>query len=338
MRPCSESPPQSAETDVRFRFASLGPRGRAIERALRAWADHVEPAANGGWHLSESNGARLRLRARVAGEDWLVVTARSRAADTSWWQLLRLHSGLGGCARLARTHGGGLQVRGEISLHDGSTAGEGAGGCDISFGDRVALLCADVSAAAHARLEPLADRPADPHAVPAFDTERLVELCADAGWSASRRASGQVEVTLDTRVDTYQATLSLEHGSRFQAFVPLTAFPLESTESRDAIALLLLDAGADLRAVKGLAVRRGDAEWAALAAACERVPAGPAAVDRALAALSVACRSVGREAQALQDQTLAREYLTLRDSRRLQAGIPRHEPRQQEDTSCLQLP
>ncbi len=77
---------------------------------------------------------------------------------------------------------------------------------------------------------------------------------------------------------------------------------------------------------------------AGLAFAGERLPASPAAIDRALAALSVACSTVGREMQALQDAQLARDYLALRHRHWTDSRSPLPYSHEQEDTPCLQLP
>jgi hypothetical protein len=312
-------------------------RDLAIECALRVSAHQLDRTTDGGWRLVIANGTLTTLRARMIDEDWLAVTSPWRSPERSWWPLLRLNAGLGGCARLARACGADLEMRGEIFVGgDAANAGE-TDRDGVSLVERVAALCDDVASAGHEVIEPLADEVMDAATMSPSDSERLVTLCGDAGWSAIARTAGHVQVALDTRTTTFQATLSFEEDSRLRAVVPLTESAVVSGAAQDAVALLLLDTGAQLRTVKGLAMRQGDVEWAGLAVAGERLPAGPAAIDRALAALSVACDIVGREIQALQDPQLARDYLALRHPN---LTISRSLPysNSQEDTPCLQLP
>jgi len=120
--------------------------------------------------------------------------------------------------------------------------------------------------------------------------------------------------------------------------VPLTVAPVAPGISRDAIALLLIEAGAHLRTLKGCAIPQAGGHGAGIAVATERLPAHAASVGRALAALAVGCRTVGREVEALRHDSLARAYLTLRHpngATRSSAGSHTHHT---EDTPCLQLP
>jgi len=313
-------------------------RDLAIERALRLAAHELERAAGGGWRLTVANGTRTTLHARVSDEDWLVVTAPCASSAPSWWPLLRLNAGLAGCARLVRAASGDLEVRAEIFVGCAAHDVDGAEGHDTSLGLRVVALCEDIASAGHEVLDPLPDDVAETTPGSPADPDRLVSLCGEAGWSATARAAGDVQVSLDTRTIPFQATLALAEDLRLRVVAPLTTSAVASDGSQDAIALLLLDAGVHLRTVKGVAVRQGDVELAGLAFAGERLAASPATIDRALAALSVACSTVGREVQALQDAQLARDYLALRHPHGTDSRSSLPYSREQEDTPCLQLP
>jgi hypothetical protein len=298
---------------------------RRIEGALREWAQALERDAGGGWRLAAVNGALTRLRARMVGEDWLVVSTRYDSAGESWWPLLELNASLGGSARLARAADGDLEMRADVYLGADTDGHDRAARGGTSIETRVAAMCDDVVSARHGGIHSPADR-MEPGSGPC-QTDRLVTLCRDAGWTATPCASGEVQVPLDTGVASYHATLSLDRSARLDAVVPFTTAPVPSGAGRDAIAVALLEAAAHLRTVKGCVIPQAGAEVAGIAVAAERWPADPASVDRALAALSVACRTIGREVQALRDAPLARAYLAIR--------FRNHHT---EDTPCLQLP
>jgi hypothetical protein len=77
----------------------------------------------------------------------------------------------------------------------------------------------------------------------------------------------------------------------------------------EAAGLLLLVASARVRLIKGVIAAGEQTERVGVAAASELPPKSSEALNRQLQALIAACRLVGRELQALQNETLAREYL-----------------------------
>lgn len=281
-------------------------RELTIARALGALTPDLVAAAFGDWRFVLENGAKVGVRARMA-DQWFELTASATAAVplglSQTWSTLRYNAGLTGAVRVALAPGAvEAHLRGEIFAED-----------DEHLDTRVSALCEDARASFHAlhdrthlgRSGPAADPTA--RAEPR-DGHRLVQLCAEAGWPYAERASGRVEIPIECGPAFYQAHLELTDEGALSAVTDLVDASTLTSDSRAATALLLLRASATVRSVKGVVVRRDGVERAGLAAACER-PRSGADLDRALAALAVACGLAGREAQALRHEALAREYL-----------------------------
>ena len=308
-------------------------RDLAIEHALRVSADRLERTGDGGWRLVFAGAARTVLHARIVDDDWLVADLYRAWSARSWWPLLQLNAGLNGCVRLTSAHGRGLEVRGEICI-DGEVPASGED--QPLLPDRVAGLCDDVVSAGRRIVDVRAEDAKGTDSLTPADPEALMRVCRDAGWEATALDSGRVQVTLDTRSTLCRATLSLAAG-RLHAVAPLTTSPSLSAESQDALARALRAASAHLRMVKGLAVRQDGGEFAGFSFAGERQDATAATIDCALAALSVACRAMELEVQALQSADLALEYLTIRGSHPANVDSLTSSF-DQEDLPCLQLP
>jgi len=309
-------------------------RDLAIEDALRGTADQFERSGDGGWRLVVAGGARTVLHARIVDDDWLVADLYRAWSARSWWPLLQLNAGLDGCVRLTSAQGRGLEVRGEIFI-DGEVPASARD--QPSLLERVAGMCCDVVSAGRQIVGLRADESNATDSLTPADPEALMRVCRDAGWEARALDSGRVQVTLDTRSTQCRATLSFSAGGRLHAVAPLTTSPSLSPESQDAIARALLAASAQLRMVRGLAMHHDGGELAGLSFAGERHEATAATIDCALAALSVACRAVELEVQALESADLAREYLTIRGVYPANAVSPTTSF-EQEDMPCLQLP
>jgi hypothetical protein len=276
------------------------------------------------------------LRVEVA-DDWIVTTTPVAAPAGSWWPLLAFNAALDGAARIAGDGQGGLAVRGEIAIDVAAAPDLVEPVVTADLDERVAHLCADVERAAGT----LAGREVVSVTVAAPESgDQEIDLanwCAEQGWIASAAGPDRSTVALDVPGGPFHATLAIE-DSRLRATVALAPAVVTSAHSRDAIALLLLDATADLRTVKGVVVRQDDADLPGLAIAAERRRPGQAAVDRALTALAVAAATVGREVQALQDASLAREYLSVRAWRGRERAGSVHIVPEEEETPCLQQP
>jgi hypothetical protein len=144
---------------------------------------------------------------------------------------------------------------------------------------------------------------------PPFDTARLVQLCAEAGWPATVRESGLAMVEIDAGHSRYHARGEAAGDGGLRAIVDLCDVSGCSSVCRSAIETLLRATSAAVHQVDHIAPV--DADWAGLTTVCAAA-VDPEALDHALSALAVACRMAGRETHALQHETLALEYLAWR--------------------------
>ena len=254
-------------------------------------------------HALAENGANVDVHARVV-DQWLELTAADAMVRSRSRLPLRDNADLQGPVRRAVAPGAhGVHLRGEIFVED-----------DTNLDTRVDALLESARSTVRALRDStrlgrpnlaaesttVAETPRDRH--------RLVQLCAEAGWPCAERASGRIEITIECGPASYQAHLELTDDGALSAVVDLVDSSTLTQCSRTATASLLLTASAVVRSAKAVVVKRDGVEHAGLAAACER-PRSSADLDRALAALSVACGFAGREAQALRHEPLAREYL-----------------------------
>jgi len=285
----------------------------AVEKALHAVASAVEPAPGSGWRATLSDG--LVIRARLEGDDWLDISSLdgspAPAAAKDVWTLLGLNAGLRGGVRAALTACGATRFRADLFV---GAEGDEAQGHAAALEARVDGLCRDLMAARRALAGSPSAAPAGEAPAPVMgdeDSEYLARLCVEAGWGEARNGSGVRRVALDARGEPLQALMTLAPASFLRVVVPLTAAPLTSCASREAVGRLLLRASSAARAVKGVVLHGEGMERPALAAACDEPVESPAALDRALSALAVACDRVAREARALEDESVARAYLAV---------------------------
>ncbi|MGB9620701.1 MAG: hypothetical protein ACPL7K_09835, partial [Armatimonadota bacterium] len=168
-----------------------------------------------------------------------------------------------------------------------------------------AVLAADLSSHTGGRSE-TADV-----ADPAGSELDLAGLCREAGWEAIERAGG-VSVPLDVPGQAYFALV--RNGRRVLAEVPLLSLDGLSERSVVAVSVLLLTASWFVCVARpGIAVDADSVrKYARFEVAFDAVPSAEE-LDKALQALSVACRLCGREVRALQDADIADAYLAVRN-------------------------
>ncbi len=314
-------------------------RSRVIENALGAITPDLVCFACNDWRLFASNGAKIGVRARLV-DDWLGLTAStadpSPIAPAVAWPMLQFNAGIYGPTRLALSPGAcATQLRADLFIEDDA---------DLTHLEvRVGRAFADLQSRFHDfhKTEDSGERECPPP--PAFapappDATRLVHLCTDAGWPCAERVSGHVTVAIDAGSAQYQARIESARNGGLRAVVDLIDSSAYTPASRAATGLLLLAASAVVRSVKGVVVANDDTRNAGVAAEIEALSG--TAVDRALSALTVACRLVGREAQALRDESLARQYLAYHTpelfDRSTDATSTTHN--EMEESPCLQLP
>jgi len=313
-------------------------RSRVVENALCAVAPDLVSVACNDWRFVASNGAKIGVRARIV-DDWFELTAStadaSPIAPARAWPMLQFNAGIDGPTRLALTPGAcTTHLRADLFIEDGA---------DLSHVEmRVGQVLADLQSRFHDfhQAEDSCELEWPPvDAAPPPDATRLVQICTEAGWPCSERASGHVAVAIDAGSAPYQASIERTRSGGLRAVVDLFNSSANTPSSRAATGLLLLGASAVVRSVKGVVITSDDARNAGVAAEIED-PLSGTAVDRALSALTVACRLVGREAQALRDDSLARLYLAYRTPGPFDRSTDTTsiEHREMEESPCLQLP
>lgn len=152
----------------------------------------------------------------------------------------------------------------------------------------------------------------------------IVRLCAEAGWSCHERAGGRVAVPLDVSGQFCEAMLMAGEQGGVRIEYTLDAGE-RSSVSAAASSLFLLRANRVYRMARlamtysPACARTADSGEVAGGLSGVRfvwdvvLPehAGPADLNAALSALSVACRGTVRELQVLADDRVAREYLAI---------------------------
>jgi len=139
----------------------------------------------------------------------------------------------------------------------------------------------------------------------------LEGLLEEAGSPFTKRASGQIAVQLDVREQFVQALIEEDPAVGIRLRTELPIAETASSLSRHAVSVLLLRACQTIRMARA-AIGSGPAAphyW-------EVCLPGLPTLDQlrhALAALSVAWKQTGREAEALQDERIVGAYLTTQD-------------------------
>ena len=278
-------------------------REAAIGGILRASLPEIERLGAARWACSLTNGEAHPLTASIADDEWLVMDAPLRQLTTPGerWELLQRNGRLTGLSKLVlaadnRT----ARLRAEVPL-----------GGEFGIEHRIRETCNDFEAAlAYCSGHPLVSEP------PPRSTEAqtapcdLPALCAEAGWASCQR-SGVVRVELNGRRGSHQAMLETNAHGSVRAYVDLVTCGSWSTESRWALAWLLLSASRVVRLARGFA----EPSNRLLTAGFEvRFGDPPSAFElaHALGALSTACGLASEEAQVLEDASVAKAYLDLR--------------------------
>ncbi len=275
-------------------------------------------AGPGSWTTRVTNGAVLPVSARLE-DAWLRVEAQiPELPETSWWQLLVAGCSLPPLVRLALTCAAdrAMSVRLVADLE--------AGECD-DWPSRVTgvleALMASVPGLHPARLD---DRDPEPESRP---PESVSEAIREAGWACEDRGEGGCDISLDG--DRIRATARVEaRGEGLCLWAPVARNVRPGHEDcTDAIALFLLRTAHRLRAVRA-AFREEPGKPEAAVGWEARLPGRPESeeIDRALAALTVACQLSVREVEALFTPALARHYLTQRGARSHRRAPPTKAP------------
>jgi hypothetical protein len=245
------------------------------------------------WTVELRPGATGQLEARLE-DGWLLITERPEAAappiapEALWPVLVQNAAAPPGC-KILLTPARSALFRSERWL-----------GSDFDFAQRVAAVIQAFRAAKAGPKAPLP--PPAEEATPALEN-----LCTEAGWVATRRSSGRLTVTLPTSATHQAAVAALGQGAR--VWLPVLDCGSLPAGSRPAAAAIALQTSAALPLVRAAAEAeqsgiRFEAVFGALPEAGE--------LTMALGALSAAAEATGETFLALQDETLARDFLVIR--------------------------
>lgn len=264
------------------------------------------------WELALRGDPSLEVAARLE-PDWLLLEtscANTSPQDLNTDQLQRLlvHNRqlVGGAKFALVARPALLQVRAECFLDEGrSDVGRWIDRACAGLGQAIGLLHETVAIGAQA--DPGAAMPAGTVSL----TEGLPELeaaCQSAAWPMSKRGDGRLLVQLDVTDAFCQATAERRPEGEVCLSVDLPCCLSESGPSRRATSLLLLAACRAVRMARAtISPSKDTFGWEA------RVGPNPTAnqFQCALGALSVACQMSVHEAEALQEEPIAKRYLRL---------------------------
>jgi hypothetical protein len=284
-----------------------------VHMALGKSADTVTRRGPGRWSLTLTNGEVLRTRA-WASDEWLQLDAAIRGRrrrdqrDDEWpWTCLMLNATLPGGAKYAIDSRGGLRIRAEVPLISDAE--------DIDLCRRVADVCEALKAAstrlhggAVAKQEPPAEVVRTNNGdAPVCDLRRL---CEESGWAFTERAGERLAVELEVPDGFHQAIVE-PRSDGVRVVAQLGSYALPSAVSRRAVGVMLLTLGAVLRMARPAGADRDGAVTTWLEASLPVCPI-PAELAHALSAVSIGCEMCAREVDVLQDESVAKEFLTVR--------------------------
>jgi hypothetical protein len=286
-------------------------RNNAIEEALQTFAPTVMKTGPATWQALLSNGALLPVTAWT-DQEWLRLDAPLDAVvgEKNISKLLRWNARLGGQAKFAvAAYSRALHLRAELLCPVESESEEEFSSdfrrrlSDTGDGFRTAsALLHGESVAATSEMGRSAA------GVVEAQTCDLVALCR-AGWSATERL-GKVVVELDAGA---QAIIESHAGEVFVRS-PLARTAHYSDISREALGLLLLTASGIVRMVRPAADDESnqtgemDKDGARLEARFSSRPSLEE-LSSAFSAMRIASRHFRREAEVLQIEEVARQYL-----------------------------
>ncbi len=286
----------------------------AVEAGLDRGAGRVTPLGAGRWKASPAAGSTLSIVVRVDG-DWLVLRALMEGGEpvdrAEAERLLRRNASLDWPAKFFLCGSAPLAgVMAEVLLTGDAETLE----------QRVAQACGSFARAVEAY------RGRDSQAVfrwggagDACEQARLASLCGEAGWAGFDRSGGRVAAPLETPGDAGEALVEAGPDGSVRAWTHLGELPDAPTAVREALVDLLLRVGSVVRPVRAVAAEHDGAPGLGFEVLLPP-PASGEALGDALAALSIARRLCAREARALNNELIAREYLRAR------ARNPANEP------------
>ena len=286
---------------------------KRIAMSLENCGASINQTGRGRWELELVNGKSVSATAMLL-DGWLSIDASvsDRIGHADLWRLLTLNASLVGFSKfvLMPDHRS-VRLRCDISLGEDDDEFE----TDVvsTSTTRVREACVGMKSAL-ARFHDekpsgrVKSKPASDNQE-AATPQHLRRVCEDAGWKFTERSTGKFVVDLEAQGGFFQATVEQRSvGAHVSAEVARWNALAES--SRHALAVLLLRAGALVRMVRP-AIEEDESQIGARFEVVFRELPRAFELAHALSALSVACSLCGREAKAVQDENIAKEYLTI---------------------------
>jgi hypothetical protein len=296
-------------------------RENQIVISLGSCAASVKQAGSGHWEFALANGKPLGVSARLF-EGWLLLDAPlpDGIGLGRWWDLLRLNATLQGLSKFvlrpAARSPQHVHLRADIPLAgDEDFEGDCQSELQGILTTRLVEACSGLKGAFQSfRGEKSSEQPALTPNVNLEDpannrVEELRCLCGDAEWPFIERSAGKLMIDLDVQSGFYQAVVQ-HRAEGAHVSVEIARSEALAETSRQALSMLLLGTGALVRLAcpsieetEDQIVSRFEVRFTTMPTAVE--------LRHAFASLSVACALSGREAQAIQDEVIARHYLAL---------------------------
>ncbi|MGA2439506.1 MAG: hypothetical protein ABSH08_00985 [Tepidisphaeraceae bacterium] len=280
----------------------------AVAAALGAIAAEATEDRFGFWRVRCADGFQLTA---ILDDDWLQLRApfaqdhlHGQAIPRCAWEVLLRNSLLPGAAKLVKAADRpAICATVELPL-DIEATGDAS---DNALQAQLSLSIDDLRQAT--RRHPIRDHRAAPRSG-ASEVPDLPALCTAAGWPFNRRSEGRIAVQLEASDCYAQAILAWDDGLR--ASVNLhRAEQSFSPSARQAIALMLLQLGGTVRAVRPAVDSESGHEIPVLQAYLSPNPS-PRQLDQILGALSVAAGLCQREVVLLSDEQVSLRYLSVR--------------------------
>ena len=329
-------------------------RENLIAISLARCASSVKRAGNAQWEFALTNGKPLGVSARLI-EDWLVLDAAlpDRIERGGWFDLLRLNASLQGLGKFVLIPDGRptnfslshaaataadcklrktevcrasryVHLRADIPLPaDEESESDYQDALSGGLMTRLQETCAGLKSAFQSvREEKTANHTVPPSPVDLEGkvdsrVEELRRLCRATGWPFIERSAGKLMVDLDVRSAFYQAAFE-QSAEGAHVSVEVAHFENLGDASCQALGLLLLAMGARVKLARPSIMQNGNQVIARFEVRFATMPA-VVELTHAFSSLSVACALSGREAHAIQDEVIARNYLATTGA---QASLP----------------
>jgi len=286
---------------------------KRIAMSLENCGAAINQTGRGRWELELVNGKSVSATAALL-DGWLSIDApvSDRLDRADLWRLLTLNASLVGLSKFVLMPDyRSAHVRCDISLAEDDDEFE----ADVvsNSATRVQEACVGMKGAfARFHDEKPIGRVKSKQASDnqeAAKPEHLRRVCEDAGWKFTERSTGKFVVDLEAQGGFFQALVE-QRSVGAQVSTEVARWESLAESSRHALAVLLLRAGALVRMARPAIEENETQVGARFEVVFTDLPRA-FELAHALSALSVACSLCGREARAVQDENIAKEYLPI---------------------------